>query len=197
SVIMVGFAAASFAGPADNNLDAAQLVQTYCAGCHNGVMRSPSGALLDRFDTATIAGNPDVWSRAYRQLQAGTMPPVGASRPDRATAGRLLSSIETALGASAPPPAEATDQEIAERLARLLWNGVPDAELLKEAGRHQLTQPSTLEQQVQRMLGDERAEAFVSRFFFPWLGLDRISAVEPSPARFPNYTVPLRNRMAT
>src|SRR5262252_10390495 len=183
SVIVVGvFASVSFAGPADD-LDAAQLVQTYCAGCHNGVMRSPSRALLDHFDVSTIASNPDVWSRAYRQMQAGTMPPFGASRPDRMASGKLLSSIETALGASATPAAEATDQEIADRLATLLWNSAPDAELSREAGRHQLTQPATLEKQIQRMLADERAEAFVARFFFPWLGLDRI----------PNDTFPLRD----
>jgi hypothetical protein len=160
-------------------------------------MRSPSGALLDQFDTATIASNPEVWSRAYRQLQAGTMPPFGPSRPDRAAYGKLLSSIETAIGGNASPPADATDQEIAERLATLLWDSAPDAELLSEAGRHRLTQPATLEKQVQRMLADERAEAFVSRFFFPWLGLDQLGKVEPNPARFPNYTVALREAMAT
>jgi uncharacterized protein DUF1592/uncharacterized protein DUF1588/uncharacterized protein DUF1585 len=173
SVIVAGVFAASFAGAADDLDGAAQLVQTYCAGCHNGTMRSPSGAVLDRFDTATIASNPDVWSRAYRQLQAGTMPPFGASRPDRMASGKLLSSIETALGVSAPP-ADATDQEIAERLARMLWNSMPDAELSAEAARHRLTQPAALEKQVQRMLADERTGAFVSRFFFPWLGLDRL-----------------------
>src|SRR5262245_11334483 len=62
---------------------ASQTVATYCAGCHNGVMRSPSGSLLDRFDTSRISENADAWSRAYRQIQAGTMPPVGAPRPDR------------------------------------------------------------------------------------------------------------------
>ena len=187
SVILAGvFASASFAGPADD-FDGAQLVQTYCAGCHNGVMRSPSRALLDRLDTATIASDPDVWSRAYRQLQAGTMPPFGASRPDRLASGKLLASIEMALGASAPPPADATDQEIAERLATLLWNGAPDAELSREAGRHRLTQPAVLENQIQRMLADDRAEAFVSRFFFPWLGLDHL----------PDDTIPLRDAMAT
>jgi len=187
SVFMVGvFASAAFAGPADS-VDGTQLVQTYCAGCHNGVMRSPSGALLDRFDTASIASNPDVWSRAYRQMQAGTMPPFGAPRPDRMASGKLLSSIETALGASAPPAAEATDQEIADRLATLLWNSAPDAALSREAGRHRLTRPATLEKQIQRMLADERAAAFVSRFFFPWLGLDRL----------PNDTFPLRDAMAT
>src|SRR5499427_5881079 len=187
SVIVVGvFASVSFAGPADD-LDAAQLVQTYCAGCHNGVMRSPSRALLDHFDVSTIASNPDVWSRAYRQLQAGTMPPFGASRPDRTASGTLLSSIETALGANTPPPADATDQEIADRLATLLWNTAPDAELSAEAARHRLTHPATLEKQVRRMLADERAEAFVSRFFFPWLGLDRL----------PSDTDTLREAMTT
>jgi len=197
SVIVFGvFASASFAGPADS-LDGASLVRTYCAGCHNGTMRSPSGALLDQFDTATIASNPDMWSRAYRQVQAGTMPPFGASRPDRIAYSKLVGSIETALGANAPAPADATDQEIAERLAALLWNSAPDAELLGEASRHRLTQSTTLEQQVQRMLADERAEAFVSRFFFPWLGLDQLGKVEPNPTRFPNYTVALREAMAT
>src|SRR5215831_11031940 len=197
SVTLVGvFVSVSFAGPADNP-DAAQLVQTYCAGCHNGVMRSPSNALLDRFDTTTITNSPDVWSRAYRQLQAGTMPPFGASRPDRVAYGKLLSSIETALGASGPPPADATDQEIAERLATLLWNSAPDAALSGEAGRHRLTQPATLEKQVQRMLADPRAEAFVSRFFFPWLGLDQLEKAEPNPEHFPDYTVSLREAMAT
>ena len=197
SVILVGvFVSVSFAGPADNP-DAAQLVQTYCAGCHNGVMRSPSGALLDRFDTSSIASSPDVWSRAYRQLQAGTMPPFGASRPDRMADAKLLSSIETALGASGPPPADATDQEIAERLAALLWNRAPDAALSGEASRHRLTQPATLEKQIQRMLDDARAEAFVSRFFFPWLGLDQLEKAEPNPEHFPDYTVSLREAMAT
>ena len=49
---------------------AAETIATYCAGCHNGVMRSPSGALLDQFDPARISEDPDAWARAYRpQLQ--------------------------------------------------------------------------------------------------------------------------------
>ena len=177
--------------------DASATVHTYCAGCHNGTMRSPSGALLDRFDTATIADNPDIWSRAYRQLNAGTMPPFGAPRPDRTTSRRLLSSIETALGSRTPRPADASSQEIAERLATLLWNRAPDAELLGEARRGHLTQPAVLEKQIQRMLADERADAFVSRFFFPWLGVDQLSKAEPNPNFFPEYTVALRDAMAT
>src|SRR4030095_4290917 len=74
---------------------ASTVVDTYCAGCHNGVMRSPSGAVLDQFDTARIAENPDMWTRAYRQLQAGTMPPDGAARPDRQAYDMVLASIES------------------------------------------------------------------------------------------------------
>jgi hypothetical protein len=197
TVILVSvFASASSVLHAGQSEDQ-QMVQTYCAGCHNGVMRSPSGALLDRFDTATIADNPDGWSRAYRQLQAGTMPPFGAPRPDRIAYGTLLSSIEAALGANTLAPADATNQEIAERLATLLWNSAPDDALLADARHNRLTRPATLEKQIQRMLSDERADAFVSRFFFPWLGLDQLGKAEPDTKYFPDYNAALRDAMAT
>ena len=73
-----------------------EVFTTYCSSCHNGTMRSPSGVLLDQFDAARIGERPDVWARAYRQLQAGTMPPVGAPRPYRSTYDAVLSSIEQA-----------------------------------------------------------------------------------------------------
>ena len=41
-----------------------------------------------------------------------------------------------------------------------------DAELVREAKRGHLNDPAALEQQVRRMLADDRAGAFVSRFFF-------------------------------
>lgn len=176
--------------------DVSSVVGAYCAGCHNGVMRSPSGAPLDQFDTARIAGHPGVWARVYRQLQAGTMPPVGAPRPDRRTYDALLASIEAALGADAAPPDDATSQEIADRLALLLWNSTPDASLLEDAQRNRLTNPATLERQIVRMLNDDRARAFVSRFFLPALGLDRIDTVDPDLAHFPDWDVLLRDAMA-
>lgn len=176
--------------------DVAGVVATYCAGCHNGEMRSPSGVLLDQFDPARISANPEAWSRAYRQLQAGTMPPVGAPRPARAASDAALASIESALGAGVAPPADASSQQIAERLALLLWNSAPDAGLLQEAQRNRLTDAATLERQVRRMLRDERARAFVSRFFFPWLGLDRLAEADPDKAAFPEFTASLRESMA-
>jgi hypothetical protein len=186
---------------------ASQTVSTYCAGCHNSVMRSPSGALLDQFDPARISENPDTWTRAYRQIQAGTMPPVGAPRPDRTVYDALLTSIEAGLGANeerrqgvpvdrAAPSSDASSQEIAERLARLLWNTAPDTALREDAERNSLTDPATVEEQVTRMLGDDRARAFVERFFFPWLGLDQLAKADPDKAFFPDYDVSLRDAMA-
>jgi hypothetical protein len=183
--------------PAVERAEASSVIGTYCAGCHNGVMRSPSGVRLDQFDTARISENPDIWTRAYRQLQAGTMPPVGAPRPDRPAYDAVLASIEAALGADAAQPADATSREIADRLALLLWNSAPDASLLEDAQRNRLTSPAILERQIKRMLDDERARAFVSRFFFPWLGLDQLGKADPDKTHFPDYDVSLRDALAT
>ena len=149
----------SVAGRARAAQSTEAVIGTYCDGCHNGMMRSPSGALLDQFDTAKISENADTWTRAYRQLQAGTMPPVGARRPGRPAYDALLASIEAALGADVAPPADATSHEIADHLAVLLWNGPPDASLLDDARRDRLTSPVVLERQIKRMLGVNKCSA--------------------------------------
>ncbi len=202
SVLRAGQSTEERPGPARRpqaveRVEAPTVIGTYCAGCHNGVMRSPSGVLLDQFDTARISETPDVWARAYRQLQAGTMPPVGSPRPDGPAHDAVLASIGAALGADAAPPADASSQEIAGRLALLLWNSAPDASLLQDAQRHRLTSAATLERQIKRMLDDERAQAFVARFFFPWLGLDQLGRAEPDTALYPDFDVSLRDAMTT
>ena len=188
---------ANEAGAVRPTADPTATVTTYCAGCHNGVMRSPSNAVLDRFDDATIGSDANAWSRAYRQVQAGTMPPAGAPRPDRAAAGRLLASIETALAVTTTRRPESSSAQIATRLAAMLWNGTPDASLQDDVRRNRLGQSAVLEQQVKRMLADDRADAFVSRFFEPWLGLDQLSKANPSTKNFPGFDVTLRDAMAT
>jgi hypothetical protein len=180
--------------PAQTPVDTSKVIETYCSGCHNGRMRSPSGALLEELDVASISANPDVWARAYRQLQAGTMPPAGARRPDRATYDAVLASIEQALNLK--PLAATNSQEIARRLGTLLWNSAPDASLLQDAQRNGLGDSATLERQIRRMLADDRAEAFVSRFFFPWLQLDKLGNSDPDKKYFPDYDASLRDSFA-
>ncbi|HVQ15525.1 MAG TPA: DUF1592 domain-containing protein [Vicinamibacterales bacterium] len=176
-------------------ITASKTIDTYCVSCHNGRLRAASGTLLDQLDVTRIAANPVLWSRAYRQLQAGAMPPGGAPRPDRATAETTLVAIEHALGAQTKRPATA-DREIGTRLASMLWNSAPDAELLKDAEQQRLSDRATLEQQVQRMLADDRAQTFVSRFFVPWLQLDALATADPDTKYFPEYEVSLRDSLA-
>ena len=94
---------------------------------------SPSGALLDQFDTARIADNPDCGSGPIASFRRARCRRSVRARPDRPAYDAVLASIETALGADAAPPADATSQEIADRLALLLWNSAPDASLLQDA----------------------------------------------------------------
>ena len=122
-------------------------IQTYCSPCHNGSMQSPSGRRLATFDAGAIGKEPNVWARAFRQLQAGTMPPVGARRPDRATVDTVLRAIEKEFG-SRSRPAVASSDEVAVRLASMLWDAAPDAELRQEAQSHRLRDPEAVERQA-------------------------------------------------
>src|SRR4051812_9341719 len=111
---------------------AAKAVETYCSGCHNGRVE-PSGVRLTALDAAHIGDNRELWSRAERHLRAGTMPPVGAARPDRRTSEDLIATIERDL--DTPAPADESSQAIATRLATLLWNTAPDKPLMEAAQR--------------------------------------------------------------
>ena len=192
-VILAGVLAGSVSMSAQTEPGASTVIVTYCSGCHNGRMRSPSGVLLDQFAAARIAESPDVWARAYRQLQAGTMPPVGAARPDRAAYDAVIASIEQAWRANVKRSEPADAGEIATRLATLLWNGAPDTALLQAAQRRDR---AVLEREIQRMLADDRAQAFVARFFFPWLELDKLGKADPDKKFFPYYDVSLRDALA-
>ena len=77
------------------------------------------------------------------------------------------------------------DVELASKLAFFLWSSLPDEELLLLAEAGQLSDPDTLEQQVRRMLADARAETFAADFAYQWLHLNRMDAIRPDPAKFP------------
>ncbi len=74
-----------------------------------------------------------------------------------------------------------TDFELASRLSYFLWSSTPDDTLLDlaEAGRlHDLT---VLDQQVKRMLADERSAAFAANFAGQWLETRNLDFVKPDP----------------
>jgi mono/diheme cytochrome c family protein len=78
-----------------------------------------------------------------------------------------------------------TDLELASKLSFFLWNSVPDDELLDLAAKNKLSDPATLDKQVNRMLADPRSKTLASNFVFQWLEMSRLDAVVPDNDVFP------------
>jgi hypothetical protein len=85
-----------------------------------------------------------------------------------------------------------SDVELASRLSFLLWSSIPDDELLDVAERGKLKDPAVLEQQVRRMLADDRSRALVDNFGGQWLYLRNVKMVDPSKDVFTEFDENLR-----
>ena len=85
-----------------------------------------------------------------------------------------------------------TDLELASRLSFFLWSSVPDDELLDIAAQGKLRSPAVLEQQVRRMLANDRARALVSNFAGQWLHVRNVAGLTPSPELFFEFDDNLR-----
>jgi len=93
---------------------------------------------------------------------------------------------------AASSPYRLPDIEVASRLSFFLWSSIPDDRLLTLAERGQLTNRTTVEQEVRRMLADPRAlDALVDGFAAQWLNLRRVEEVVIDPERYPNYDLSL------
>ena len=85
-----------------------------------------------------------------------------------------------------------SDFELAARLSFFLWSRLPDAELAALAKEGKLTDNEILEQQVRRMLKDDRASALAENFAAQWLQLRRLETISPDPDYFPAFDEDLR-----
>ena len=85
-----------------------------------------------------------------------------------------------------------SELELASRLSFFLWSSIPDDELLTLAESGALRQPEILEHQVQRMMADPRASAFIENFVGQWLYLRNLDSHYPLPAGFPEFDENLR-----
>jgi len=86
-----------------------------------------------------------------------------------------------------------SDVELASRLSFFLWSSIPDDELLDLAIRGKLRQPGVLDQQVRRMLADERARtSLVENFFEQWLQTRNVRLLAPENTKFPWFNDNLR-----
>ena len=88
-----------------------------------------------------------------------------------------------------------SDLELASRLSFFLWSSIPDDELLDLAVGGTLRSPIILEQQVRRLLADDRAIALVDNFGGQWLRLRNLRMVAPSSRLFPEFDYSLRDAM--
>lgn len=77
-----------------------------------------------------------------------------------------------------------SDLELASRLSFFLWSSIPDEELLALAMDGTLSDPDILDQQIQRMLTDEKAEALVENFAGQWLFLRDVETITPEEGNF-------------
>ena len=85
-----------------------------------------------------------------------------------------------------------SDVEFASRLSFFLWSSIPDDELLDLATEGRLGDAVVVEQQVRRMLRDDRARAFVENFFGEWLLVKNVEASKPDGVQFPEFDDNLR-----
>jgi len=83
-----------------------------------------------------------------------------------------------------PAPA---DLNLASRLSFFLWGSLPDRELLDLAAAGKLHEPDSLEEQVDRLLRDDRLKRFCDSFPTQWLQLERIVTSVPDRDRYPGF----------
>ena len=108
----------------------------------------------------------------------------------------FLFRVETDPDPAIPAPHPLTDHELAARLSYFLWSSMPDAPLRALADAGLLHDPAVLAEQVDRMLDDARAEAFVANFVGQWLQSRHVADVAPDAWYFPDFDDDLRASMA-
>jgi hypothetical protein len=87
------------------------------------------------------------------------------------------------------------DLALASRLSFFLWSSIPDDQLLTLATQGKLKDPVVLEQQVKRMLADDRAKALIVNFAGQWLQLRNLKTSSPDLQVFPDFDDNLRQAM--
>lgn len=90
------------------------IIEEYCTQCHFEGSKTV-GLSLAEFDVARAAQNADVAEKMIRKLQAGMMPPPGATRPQPEEYAALIKALETTIDTAAavhPNPGGRTFQRL-------------------------------------------------------------------------------------
>lgn len=83
----------------------------------------------------------------------------------------------------------ATDHHyaMASKLSYFLWASMPDAVLLRIASEGRLSDAAIIEQQVLRMLADDRSGDFIENFTTQWLSIDKMKTVPINKELYPRF----------
>ncbi|NNE38867.1 MAG: DUF1592 domain-containing protein, partial [Gammaproteobacteria bacterium] len=92
---------------------------------------------------------------------------------------------------------ELSDLELASRLSFFLWSSIPDDELLTLAEQDKLKDQAVMEQQVNRMLNDDRSQTLVNNFAEQWLLLRNLPHTSKNLELFPDFDENLRKDFLT
>ncbi len=76
------------------------VLNQYCITCHNEKLKT-AGLMLDKIDVSKVSESAAVWEKVLQKLRAGSMPPAGMARPDKATYDALAAYLETELDRAA------------------------------------------------------------------------------------------------
>jgi hypothetical protein len=90
-----------------------------------------------------------------------------------------------------------TSMEMASRLSFLLWNSIPDAELLDAGEAGELSTLEGIQAQAERMLADPRARKAVQDFFWQYLDLGRLDGTTRDPVDYPMFSATMADSMRT
>ncbi len=77
-----------------------EVVDRYCAGCHNDVDLA-GGLAFEDLARSGVADDAAVWEAVVRKLRTGLMPPKGEPRPERAVLDAMAGDLERELDAAA------------------------------------------------------------------------------------------------
>jgi mono/diheme cytochrome c family protein len=69
------------------------LADQYCVSCHSARLKT-AGLDLEGLDVTSVGPNSETWEKIIAKLRAGSMPPPGRPRPDRATYDAVASRLE-------------------------------------------------------------------------------------------------------
>jgi mono/diheme cytochrome c family protein len=157
----------------------------------------------------------DVARRAFRRpiTDADLRAPLEFFRQGKSNTGKFEGGIQTGLmtiisspkflyraevapkGLASGANYKVPDLDLASRLSFFLWSSIPDDSLQAIAAQGKLKDPVVLDQQVRRMLSDNRAKALVSNFAFQWLRVREIDAASPDAILYPNFDASLKTAM--